>query len=43
MLYRVALNFESVDEIVNCDHLLNKMLAILTGGVVKVAQGGSNF
>ena len=44
MLYKVALTFESVDEILKCDHSNESYLAILTCGTVYYAvQGGSNF
>ena len=44
MLYKVVLTFESVDEILNCDHSNKSYLAILFCGAVNCArQGGSNF
>ena len=44
MLYKVVLTFESVDEILKCDHLSESCLAVLSCGTVYyVVQGGSNF
>ena len=44
MLYKVVLTFESVDEILNCDHSNKSYLAVLFCGAVNCArQGGSNF
>ena len=44
MLYRVVLTFESVDEILKCDHSDESYCAVLFCGAVYYAvQGGSNF
>ena len=44
MLYKVVLTFESVDEILKCDHSNESCLPVLSrGAVYYVAQGGSNF
>ena len=44
MLYKVILTFESVDEILWCDHLNESYWAVLSCGTVYYAvQGGSNF
>ena len=44
MLYKVNLTFESVDEILKCDHSNESYRAVLSCGVVCYAtQGGSNF
>ena len=44
MLYKVVLTFESVDEILKCDHSNESYWAILSCGTVSYAvQGGSNF
>ena len=46
MLYKVALTFESVDEILWCDHSIESYWAVLSCGTVYYAvhvQGGSNF
>ena len=44
MLCKVVLTFESVDEILKCDHSNESYLAILSCGAVYYAvQGGSNF
>ena len=44
MLYKVVLTFESVDEILWCDHLNESYWAVLSCGTVYYAvQGGSNF
>ena len=44
MLYKVLLTFESVDEIVKCDHSNESYLAVLSCGAVYYAvHGGSNF
>ena len=44
MLYKVVLAFESVDEILWCDHSNESYWAILSCGTVYYAvQGGSNF
>ena len=42
MLHEVALTFESVDELLRCDH--SSYLAVLScGSVYNAARGGSNF
>jgi len=44
MLYKVVLTFESVDEILKCDHSNESYWAVLSFGAVYYAvQGGSNF
>ena len=44
MLYRVVLTFESVDEILKCDHSNESYRAVLPCGTVYYAvQGGSHF
>ena len=44
MLYKVALTFESVDEILWCDHSNESYWVVLSSGAVYYAeQGGSNF
>ena len=44
MLYKVILTFESVVEILKCDHSNESYRAVLSFGVVYYAvQGGSNF
>ena len=44
MLYKLVLTFESVDEIVKCDHSNESYWAVLSCGTVYYAvQGGSNF
>ena len=44
MLYKVALTFESVVEILKCDHSNESYRAVLSSGTVyHVVQGGSNF
>ena len=44
MLYKVALTFESVDEILKCDHSNESYWTVLSCGAVYYAvQGGSNF
>ena len=41
---KVVLNFESVDEILKCDHSIESYRAVLSCGAVYYAvQGGSNF
>jgi len=43
VLYKVALTFESVDEILQCDHSNESYQAVLSFGAVYYAvQGGSN-
>ena len=44
MLYKVVLTFESVDEILKCDHSNESYRAVLSCGAVYYAvQGGPNF
>ena len=44
MLYKAVLTFESLDEILKCDHSNESYLAALSCGAVYYAvQGGSNF
>ena len=44
MLFKVVLTFESVDEILKCDHSNERYRAALSCGAVYYAvQGGSNF
>ena len=44
MLYKVVLTFDSVDEILKCDHSIESYWAVLSCGTVHFAvQGGSNF
>ena len=44
MLYKVVLNFESVDESLWCDHSNESYWAVFSCGTVYCAvQGGSNF
>ena len=44
MLHKVVLTFESVDEILKCDHSNESYWAVLSCGTVYYAvQGGSNF
>ena len=44
MLYKVVLTFESVDEILKCDHSNESYWAVLSCGTVYYAvQGGSYF
>ena len=44
MLYKVVLTFESVDEILKCDHANKSNRAVLSCGTVYyVVQGGSNL
>ena len=44
MLYKVGLAFESVDEILKCDHSSESYWAVLSCGALYYAvQGGSNF
>ena len=44
MLYKVALTFEFVDEILKCDHWSESYCAILfCAAVYHAVQGGSNF
>ena len=43
-LYKVVLSFESVGEILKCDHSNESYKAVLSCGAVYYAvQGGSNF
>ena len=44
MLYKVVLTFESVDQILKCDHSNESYWAVLSCGAVYYAvEGGSNF
>ena len=44
MLYKVVLTFESVYEILKCDHSNESYCTVLSCGAVYYAvQGGSNF
>ena len=44
MLYKVVLTFDSVDEILRCDHSNESYCAVLSCGTVYYAvQAGSNF
>ena len=44
MLCKVVLTFESVDEILKCDHSNGSYRAVLSCGAVYYAvEGGSNF
>ena len=44
MLYKAALTFESVDEILKCDHSNESYWAVLScGAIYHAIQGGSNF
>ena len=43
MLYKVVLTFESVDEILNCDHLSESYSAVPSGGNVYYVQGDLTF
>ena len=44
MLYKVVLTFESVDEILNCDHSNESYWEVFSGGTAYYAvQGGFNF
>ena len=44
MLYKEVLTFESVNEILKCDHSNESYSAVLSFGTVYyVVQGGSNF
>ena len=44
MPYKVVLTFQSVDEILKCDHSNESYWAVLSCGAVDYAvQGGSNF
>ena len=44
VLYKVVLTFESVDEILKCDHSIESYWAALSCGTVYYAvQGGSSF
>ena len=43
-LHKVVLTFESVDEVLRCDHSNENYWAVLSCGTVYYAvQGGSNF
>ena len=43
MLYKVVLTFESVDEILQCDHSNESYLVVFFCSAVYFVQGGSNF
>jgi len=43
MLYKVVLTFDSVDEILKCDHSNESYWAVLSCAVYYAVQGGSNF
>ena len=44
ILYKVVLTFESVDEILKCDHSNESYCIVLScGAVYYTIQGGSNF
>ena len=43
MLCKVVLSFESVDEILKCDHSNESYWAVLSCGSYYAVQGGSNF
>ena len=44
ILYQVILTFESVDEILKCDHSNESFWVVLSWGTICYAvQGGSNF
>ena len=44
MLYKVVLTFESVGEILKCDHSNESYRAVLScGAVYSAVQGASNF
>ena len=44
MMYKVVLTFDSVDEILQCDHSNESYCVVLSCGAVYYAvQGGSNF
>ena len=44
MLYKVVLTFESVDEILKCDHSNESCIGVLSCSTVYYAvQGGCNF
>ena len=43
MLYKVVLIFESVDEILKCDHSNETELVVSCGIVYYAARGGSNI
>ena len=44
MLYKVVLTFESMDEILKCDHSNKRFWTVLSCGAVYYAvQGGSSF
>ena len=44
LLYKVVLTFESLDEILQCDHSNERYSAVISCGTVHLAvQGGSNF
>ena len=44
MLYKLVLTFESVDEIIKCDHSIERYRVVLSCGTAFYAvQGDSNF
>ena len=43
MLYKVVLTFNSVDEILKCDHSIESYLVIYFPVVLYAVQGASNF
>ena len=43
MLYKVVLNFQSVDEALKCNHANESHWAVLSNDIVYVVLGGSNF
>ena len=44
LLYKVVLTFESVDEILKCDHSNDSYRAVLScGAFYYTVKGGSNF
>ena len=43
ILYKVVLTFESVDEILKCDHSYESYWVLSCGAVYYAEQGGSNF
>ena len=43
MAYKVVLTFESVDEILKCDHSNEVVLACTCGAVYYTVQDGSDF
>ena len=43
VLFKVALGFESVGEILKCDHSNESKVVLSCGSVYYAVQGGSNF